>query len=60
MRVSLLAGLVYAVPHFVYHLTEVGALPPFDDVANTVGLGLVVLLPLVLLFLVPRGSAEND
>lgn len=56
VQISLLAWLVYAVPHFVYHLTELGALPLFDDAANIAGLGLVVLLPAFLLFLTTRNT----
>ena len=62
VQASLVAWLVYAVPHFVYHVTEIGALPFFDDAANIGGLGLVVVLPLVLLFFLPRGAkwAEDE
>lgn len=57
VEISLVAWLVYAVPHFVYHLTETGALPFFDDAANVAGLGLVVVLPLLLLFFLPPDAA---
>lgn len=57
VRISLFVWLVYAVPHFVYHLTELGAMPFLDDTANIAGLGLVVVLPLALLFL--SRDAEN-
>ena len=62
VQASLVAWLVYAVPHFVYPVTEIGALPFFDDAANIGGLGLVVVLPLVLLFFLPRGAtwAEDE
>lgn len=55
-RISLVVWLVYATPHFVYHVTEIGAMPFLDDAANVASLGLVVVLPLVLLFLSRRAE----
>jgi len=49
VRVSLAAYLVYAVPHFVFHLTQVHHFSPFDNVVNMIVLGLAVLLPALLL-----------
>jgi hypothetical protein len=49
VQVSLVAWLAYAVPHFVFHLTQVHHFSPFDNLANIGGLGLAVLLPLLLL-----------
>jgi NADH:ubiquinone oxidoreductase subunit H len=50
---SLLAAwLVYATPHFVFHLAQVHACSPSDDVAQLGTLGFLVLLPLALLVLV--------
>lgn len=49
VRASLIAWLVYAVPHFAFHLTTLDAFPPFDNLANVGVLGLAVLLPLLLL-----------
>ena len=51
VQVSLVAYLVYAAPHFAYHLATGHALSPADNVANMVTLGIAVLLPLVLLAL---------
>lgn len=54
VRVALVAWLVYAVPHLVFHLT---ALEPFgatDAAANVGGLGLTVVIPLALLVLSRR------
>jgi len=48
-QVSLVAWLVYAVPHFVFHLITFYAFSFGDYLANIVSLGLLVLLPLVLL-----------
>jgi hypothetical protein len=49
VRAALAAWLVYALPHFVFHATELEALPFLDNLANVITLGLAVLLPLVLL-----------
>ncbi len=49
VQAALAAWLVYALPHFVFHATELDALPLLDNVANVITLGLAVLLPLVLL-----------
>jgi hypothetical protein len=60
VQVSLLAWLVYAVPHFIFHLVTGHAFSLGDNVANIVSLGIAVLLPLVLLALVgPRGGERT-
>ena len=51
VRASLLAWLVYATPHFVFHLTQVYAFAPVDSVAQLGTPGVLVLLPLALLVL---------
>jgi hypothetical protein len=58
VRVSLLAWLVYAVPHFVFHLVTGHAFSLRDNVANMVSLGIAVL-PLVLLALVDSRGGER-
>ena len=55
VRVALVVWLVYATPHFLYHLGEVGTMPLLDDVLNAAGLGLVVL-PLALLYATRGGD----
>jgi hypothetical protein len=57
-RVSLLAWLVYAVPHFVFHLGTDHAVSLADNVANMVSLGIAVLLSLILL-LGSRGGEQT-
>ncbi len=57
-RVSLLAWLVYAVPHFVFHLGTDHAVPLADNVANMILLGIAVLLSLILL-LGSRGGEQT-
>jgi hypothetical protein len=49
VRASLVAWLVYAVPHLAFHITMLDAFPPFDNLANVGVLGLAVLLPPLLL-----------
>ena len=48
VQVSLISWLVYAVPHFIFHLGQVHHFSPFDNLAQISALGFVVLLPLVL------------
>lgn len=59
VQAALAAWLVYALPHFVFHATELDALPFLDNVANVITLGLAVLLPLVLLAATGRRRAET-
>ena len=60
VQASLLALLAYAVPHFIFHVTQTHHFSPSDNVAQLVSLGLQVLLPLVLLFLAtPRGGTKS-
>ncbi len=49
VQVSLLAYLVYAVPHFVFHLANGHAFSLGDNLANMFTLGIAILPPLVLL-----------
>jgi len=60
VQVSLVAWLVYATPHFVYHLTVAQAFPLGDNLANMILLGIAVLLPLVLLFVAPQDTKESS
>lgn len=59
VQAALAAWLVYAVPHFVFHATELDALSFLDNAANVITLGLAVLLPLVLLVATGRRRAET-
>jgi hypothetical protein len=59
VQAALAAWLVYALPHFVFHATELDALPFLDNAANVITLGLVVLLPLVLLAATSRRRTET-
>ena len=48
------AALVYAVPHFAFHLAHLEELSTGDQVAQTVTLALAVVMPLALFVLVSR------
>ena len=51
VQVSLLAWLVYGVPHFIFHFMQVYAFSLGDNLAQLGLLGFIVLLPLALLTL---------
>ncbi len=51
VQVSLVVWLVYAVPHFVFHLTQVHRFSLGDNLAQLGSLGSQVLLPLALMAL---------
>ncbi len=49
IQVTLLAWLVYAIPHFIYHLNHLMHFSLFDQVGQVVTLGVLILLPFILL-----------
>lgn len=49
VQVSLVAYLVYSVPHFLIHLTNTHAYSVGDNLANLILLVLLVVLPLAIL-----------
>lgn len=58
LQVSLVAYLVYTVPHFVFHTMQTHAFSAGDNLAQLVSLGLQVVLPATILFgIVLRGSS---
>ena len=62
VRASLVAWLVFAAPHFVYHMVTLHHYPLLiDRIGNAASLGLVIVLPLILLALGDprRGPAEG-
>ena len=59
VQVSLVAWLVYAIPHFVFHLANLHPFSLGDKIGNMVGLGLVILLPLVLFALAYAESSDE-
>ena len=59
-RVALVTLLVFAAPHFAFHLTQTHHFSPFHNLAQLGGLGFQILLPLALLALTgTRGAAEE-
>ena len=58
VQASLVAWLVYAVPHFVFHVTQVHHFSLGDNLAQLSSLGFQVLLPLVLLVLTRMRSTS--
>lgn len=60
VQVSLVAWLVYATPHFAFHLTETHAFSPGDNVAQLGALGFLVFLPAVMLVRLGRHGTAKD
>jgi hypothetical protein len=60
VQVALATSLVFAVPHFIFHMTKLEALSTGDNVANMTSLALTVLLPVVLLALSGRASSASE
>lgn len=56
MQVALLAALVQAVPHLIYHLTHMDMLPVGQVVVSRFSLAVPVVLALGLLWLARHGS----
>jgi len=52
IQVALVSWLAFAVPHFIFHLTQTHHFSRFDNVTQLSSLGFVALLPIVLLFFV--------
>lgn len=60
VRVAAVAGLVWGLPHFLYHLGHLDPLPSAGDrAANVVSLGLSVVAPVVVLWLTRRPAAST-
>ncbi len=57
IQVTLLAWLVYAIPHFIYHLNHLMHFSPFDQVSQVAALGIVILLPIILLIVLGKMRA---
>ena len=56
VRAAAGAALVFAVPHFVYHLANLDRYDTSDQVANVIALSGAILLPLVVLAFTLRRS----
>jgi hypothetical protein len=60
VRVAAVAGLVWALPHFAYHLGHLDPLPSAGDrIGNVVSLGLAVVAPALVLWLTRRPPAST-
>ena len=59
VRATLVAWLVYAVPHFVFHLGHLAHFALVDKVTQMIGLGIVIVLPLLLLVVLSRLSPRH-
>jgi alkylhydroperoxidase family enzyme len=57
--VALVVWLLFAVPHTVWHLTELGPYDTTDAVLNVIALAQTVLLPLALLALLARPAGPR-
>lgn len=58
-RTTLVAYLIFGVPHLIFHLNHLHGLPTGDAVAQVVSLSIGVAGPVFLLTLT-RGAAETD
>ena len=56
---ALVTWLLFAVPHVVYHLDNLGPYDTPDTVGNVVTLGLTVLIPVLLLALLARSPVPD-
>lgn len=52
--------LVWAVPHFIFHMTKLEDMPTGDNIVNMVSLGLTVIVPIVLLALTLRPDTQIE
>ncbi len=60
VRVTLVTWLVFATPHFVFHLGQTHHFSLGSNLEQLVGLGLLVVLPLFLLFFAaPYGGGKG-
>lgn len=57
-QVSLLAWLVNAVPHFIFHLNHLMHYSPFDQIGLIVSFGMIILVPIMLLITLSKTRAH--
>jgi hypothetical protein len=60
VQVALATWLVFEVPHFVFHLGQTHHFSPGSNLWQLGGLAFLFLLPLALLYLLPRKGADRD
>jgi hypothetical protein len=54
IRVALGSWLAFAIPHFIFHLTQTHHFSLFDNVTQLSSLGAVVVLPIILIVVTPK------
>lgn len=59
-QAALIAQLFWALPHLVFHLTDLDAMGTGDDIASSTSLALELLIPLGLLWVLRRAYAPAD
>lgn len=59
VQAALVAWLILAIPHLIFHLNTLSMFEPFDYVPSLIGLGVQAVLPLVLLALTWRSPASQ-
>jgi hypothetical protein len=59
-RIALISWLVFATLHFVFHLGQIHHFTAESNAEQLGGLGLLVLLPLVLLFFSARRKSRSN
>ena len=59
VQASLVAWLIYAVPHFVVHAAQMHHFSSGDNLAQVISLGSLVLLPLTLLFVADQLAGRS-
>lgn len=60
VRVALVTWLVFATPHFVFHLGQTHHFSATSNAEQLGGLALLVVLPLVLLFLTTHRESQPE
>ena len=58
IQMALGALLVYSIPHLIWHLGELDPYEDLDKVLNVISLGLIVVVPIVMLFLLRQTKGE--
>jgi hypothetical protein len=59
VRAALASYLVFTLPHFVFHLTQLDGFPRSEAIAQTASLALQVALPMALLIAALRAPARR-
>lgn len=58
--VALVAALVNAVPHFIFHVTHVDGLSTSDQIAQTASLAVAMVVPMALLPFAVASSRRDE